>query len=72
MKKTSKQVNGSRLFWDKRAEIDHRFKKVEAQYKAYLNEWKEKIHEAHMRGAVKRSQCPDWLPYHVKHIKDAD
>lgn len=66
------QRSEAQLYWDRKLESDRRFKKVEAQYKVYLEEWKERIYEAHKRGAVKGRGTPDWLPYYVKHIEDAD
>lgn len=49
-----------------------RMHKVRQQYKDYLNEWRGKVTEAYENGAVRGNQPPEWLPYHVKYIKDAD
>jgi len=68
----TKRNMGAYLYYMKQSDEDRRFKQVKDEYEAYLNEWRGKVVEACKLSGVKKQRTPDWLPYYVKHTKDAD
>lgn len=63
---------GSTLYHMKQSDENRRFSSVSAEYYAYLNEWRHKVIDACKLSGIKKSRSPEWLPYHVKYVKDSE